>query len=228
MRDERGYTLVELLIGSMVSLIVLGAIMAMVQVATGNQDRVSAHVIANQRGRPVMDRIVNRLHTACVSSGLAPVQAGSTESSLILLSKSGADVSPLPNKYVIGIAGGVLSETVYPGLSGEPEEWTFGAAESPIQLLDGVGAAEVGEPPAAVPLFRYYAYEGGHVASTPLATPLSAESAAKTVQVNIAFNVAPSAESSTDPSAAVSLTDSATLRIEPASEDSSETNLPCV
>jgi hypothetical protein len=225
--DERGFTLVELLIGVMVSLVTLGVILAMVQVAIGNQDRVSEHVIANQRGRPVMDRIVNRLHAACVSSGLAPVLAGSTESSLILLSKSGSSVSPIPNKYVIELSKGVLTETVYPGLSGEPEEWTFGAAESPIRLLDGVSAAKVGEPPAAVPLFRYYAYEGGQVASTPLATPLSAENAAKTVQVNVAFNVAPSVES-TDASAPVTLTDSATLRIEPASEDSSETNLPCI
>jgi hypothetical protein len=228
MSDERGFTLVELLIGSMVSLVTLGAILAMVQVATGNQDRVSEHVIANQRGRPVMDRIVNRLHAACVSSGLAPVLAGSTATSLILLSQSGSDVSPVPDKYVISLSGGVLSETAYPGLSGEPEEWTFGSASSPVQLLDGVGTAQVGEPAEAVPLFRYYAYEGGHVASAPLPVPLSAENAVKTVQVNIAFEVAPSAASTANSSATVTLSDAATLRIEPASEDSSETNLPCI
>jgi prepilin-type N-terminal cleavage/methylation domain-containing protein len=228
MGDERGFTLVELLVGMMISLVVLGAILAMVRVAVGNQDRISEHVIANQRGRPVMNRIINRLHAACVSSGLAPVQAGSTENSLILLSKSGSAVSPVPNKYVISLSGGVLNETVYSGLSGEPEEWTFGSAQSPIKLLDGVGTAQVGEPAASVPLFRYYAYEGGHVAAAPLATPLSAENAAKTVQVNVAFDVAPSAAAVSNASATVTLSDAATLRIEPASEDSSETNLPCI
>lgn len=74
MSDERGYTLIELLIGSMVSLVILGAILAMVQVATGDQNRVTQHVNANQRGRPTMDRIIDRLHAACVSPGLAPVR----------------------------------------------------------------------------------------------------------------------------------------------------------
>jgi hypothetical protein len=227
-RDERGYTLIELMIGAMVSLVVLGAILAMVQVATGNQNRVAQHVYANQRGRPAMDRIVDRLHAACVSPGLAPVRAGSSNSSMIVYSKSGSAVNPTPNKYVIELAGGKLTETVALGGGTEPSNWTFGSASSPVQLVDGVGAAQIGEPPASVPLFRYYAYEGGHVATMPLETPLNEERAAKTVQVNIAFTVAPSAAASAVPGASVTLSDSATLRIEPASEDSAQVNLPCV
>ncbi len=226
--DERGYTLVELLVGSMVSLVILGAILAMVQVATGDQNRVTQHVYANQRGRPAMNRIVDRLHAACVSPGLAPVLTGSTESSMTLLSKAGSAVSPVPNKYVIALSEGRLTETVYPGTGGEPKNWTFGSPTGPTPFLDGVSTAKVGEPPAAVPLFRYFAYEGGQVATTPLPVPLSAENAAKTVQVDIAFTVAPSAGAVAEPSSLVTLTDSATLRIEPASEDSSEMNLPCV
>jgi hypothetical protein len=228
MRDERGYTLIELLIGSMVSLVILGAILAMVQVATGNQNRVSQHVIANQRGRPVMDRLINMLNSACVSPGLAPVREGSTESSLILYSKSGSAVSPVPDQHVISLAEGKLTETVAIGSGTEPSDWTFGAPSSPVLLLDGVGTAQVGEPAESVPLFRYYVYEGGHVATTPLPTPLSATNAAKTVQVNIAFKVAPSAASAGVTGAPVTLTDATTLRIEPASEDSAQTNLPCV
>lgn len=227
-REERGYTLVELLIGSMVSLIVLGAIMAMVQVATGNQNRVSQHVIANQRGRPVMNRIINRIHAACVSPGLAPVREGSSENSLVIYSESGSAVSPVPNKYFISLAGGSLTETVSVGTGTEPADWAFGSASSPVLLLDGVGTAQVGEPAESVPLFRYFAYEGGKVATTPLPTPLSAENAAKTVQVNIAFRVAPSVASAGVAGASVTLTDAATLRIEPASEDSAQVNLPCV
>ncbi len=228
MSDERGYTLIELMIGAMVSLIVLGAILTMVQVATGDQNRVSQHVIANQRGRPVMDRLVDLLNSACVSPGLAPVRAGSTESSMILYAKSGSAVSPVPNKYVVSLSAGSLTETVALGSGTEPSNWAFGTASSPVLLLNGVSTAQVGEPAASVPLFRYFAYEGGKVATTPLPTPLSAENAAKTVQVNIAFKVAPSAASAGVAGAAVTLTDSATLRIEPASEDSAQVNLPCV
>jgi Tfp pilus assembly protein PilW len=228
MTDERGYTLIELLVGSVVSLVILGAILAMVQVATGDQNRVAQHVYANQRGRPVMDRIIDRLHAACVSPGLAPVRPESSESSMILYSKSGSAVNPTPNRYVISLAAGKITETVEAGSGTEPSNWTFGAASSPVQLVDGVSTAKIGEPPASVPLFRYYAYEGGHVASTPLPIPLSPENAAKVVQVNVAFAVAPSAAASAEPSATITLSDAATLRIEPASEDSAQVNLPCV
>ena len=101
MSDERGFTLVELLIGMMVSMVVLAAILAMVQVATGDQNRVSQHVIANQRGRPVMNRILDRIHSACVSPGLAPVRAGSDENLMTLYSKSGSAVQFHPWQFTI-------------------------------------------------------------------------------------------------------------------------------
>lgn len=226
MSDEHGYTIVELLVGMMVSLVVLGAILMMVQVATGNQDRVSERVYANQRGRPAMQRIVDHLHSACVSPGLAPVRAGSTETLMILYSKSGDAVSPIPDQYTYSFSAGTLSESVAIGAGTQPSDWTFGTPSGPVQLLDGVGTAKLGTPATSVPLFRYYAYEGGQVAAAPLSTPLSEESAARTVQVKVAFTVGPSATAGSE--AAITLSDSATLRIEPASEDSAEVNLPCV
>ncbi len=231
MRDERGYTLIELLIGAAISLVVLGGILTVVQAATRSQDRTAERVAANQRGRPAMTRIIDRLHSACVSPELAPVLTGSDESSMVLLSKSGADVSPVPDKYVISLSEGALNETVYPGLGGEPEEWTFGSP-SERQLVDGISAGEEGDPPAAVPLFRYFAYEDanedGEVETVALETPLTEEEAARTVEVDVAFAVAPSSGGSADPNAPITFSDSATLRIEPASEDSAEVNLPCV
>jgi hypothetical protein len=228
MRDEGGFTLVELMIGSAVSLVVLGAILTMTQVAADSQNRVVQRTYANQRGRPAMDRIVDRLHSACVSPGLAPVRTGSTESSMILYSKSGSAVNPAPNRYVISLSGGSLTETEAAGTGTEPSNWTFGTPSSPYTLVNGVGAATVGEPPASAPLFRYYAYEEGHVASAPLPVPLSTEDAARTVQVDIAFSVGPTGGTPSDPGSPIVLTDSATLRIEPASEDSAQVNLPCV
>jgi prepilin-type N-terminal cleavage/methylation domain-containing protein len=229
MNDEHGFTLIELIVGASVSLILLGSVMAMVQVATHGQDRVAARVAANQKGRPAMTKMTDRLHAACVSPGLAPVQAGSTGESMILLSKTGSDVSPTPDRYVVSLSGGVLTEVAYPATGGQPPDWTFSETPSSSQqLLDRVAPAEVGNPAATVPLFRYFAYEGGEVAPEPLPTPLSEEDAARTVQVDIAFTVAPNGIGSADPETPVALTDSATLRIEPASEDSAEVNLPCV
>lgn len=228
MSDEHGYTIIELLVGAMVSLVVLGAILTMVQVATRNQDRVSERVYANQRGRPTMNRLIDRLHSACVSAGLAPVRAGSTETSLILYSKNGNAVSPVPDRYVISLSEGAITESVATGSGTEPSNWTFGSASTPVKLLSGVGTAKLGSPATSVPLFRYFAYEGGQVATSPLPTPLSEENAAKTVQVNIAFTIGPYTKATSDAGAPITLSDSATLRIEPASEDSAEVNLPCV
>jgi prepilin-type N-terminal cleavage/methylation domain-containing protein len=226
--DEQGFTLVELLIGSAVSLVVLGAILAMVQVAARSEDRLTEQVYANQRARPAMNRIVDRLHSACVSPGLAPVRPESTESKLILYSKSSSAVNPAPNRYVFELAGGKLTETTAVGTGTEPSNWSFGTASSPLRLLDGVTAAKVGEPPTSTPLFRYYAYEEGHVATSPLPVPLSAEDAARTVQVDIGFSVGPRSAGSAYSGVPIAVTDSATLRIEPASEDSAQVNLPCV
>lgn len=228
MSDERGFTLIELLVGAMISMVVFGAIVMLVQVATRNQDRVAERVYANQRGRPAMNRIIDKLHSACVSPGLAPVRAGSTETSLILYSRTGESVNPIPNQYKISLSEGAISETIAIGAGTEPSDWTFGTPSSPVRLVDGVGTAKLGSPAAAVPLFRYFAYEGGQVAAIPLPTPLSVEDAAKTVQVNVAFTVMPYSKATTDAGAAITMNDSATLRIEPASEDSAEVNLPCV
>jgi len=230
MSDEGGYTITELLVAMTASLVVLAAILMIVQVATRHQDRVAEQVAANQLARPAMTRVVDRLHSACVSPGLAPIQAGSTDSSMILLSKAGSAVSPVPNKYVISLTAGSLSETVYPGTGGQAQAWTYGSPSTPRQLVTNVSAASVGNPPAVVPVFRYYAYNGGEVEGTPLPTTpsgLSANDAARTVQVDIAFTVAPGAAAGEAENSIV-LTDSATLRIEPASEDSAQVNLPCV
>ncbi|MGC1850895.1 MAG: prepilin-type N-terminal cleavage/methylation domain-containing protein [Solirubrobacterales bacterium] len=231
--DEHGYTLIELLVGVMLSLLVLGAILTVVQVAVTNQDRTAERVAANQRGRPVMTRIIDRLHSACVAPKMTPVRAGSDDDSLIVLSKAGSAAVLSPDRYVIGLEGGALTEAVYPYASGEAPEWTF--AQTPgasTVLVDGIGAAAVGEPPQAVPLFRYYAYEDvdkdGKIETVPLGTPLSEETAARTVRVDVAFSVAPPSGTVKDPEGAIALTDSATLRIEPASEDSAQVNLPCV
>jgi Tfp pilus assembly protein FimT len=229
MSHERGFTVAEMVMGIAVFMIVLSAILAMVEVAVHNQDRVARRVAANQRARPLMTRLVDQLHSGCVAPAVAPVLAGSTASSIAFISKSGSTVSPTPDKYVVSFSNGALTESVYPATGGSPPTWTFsGTPSSTRELLKGVTNATAGSPSATVPVFRYYAYVGGELSATPLSTPLSAADAAKTVQVNVSFATQPATTSSQDPNSAVSLSDAAILRLEPASEDSAEVNLPCV
>ena len=231
--DERGYTLIELLVGTMVAMVVFGAILTVIQVSARVQADNAQRVAINQRGRPAMTRIVERLHAACMSPGLAPVQAGSGDDTMVLLSKPGADVTPMPDRFVIGLSGDTLVEEAFPATAGEAPDWTFATEPtSHFEIIDGIEEARLGKPAEPTPLFRYYAYEDanedGVVETVLLDTPLSEEAAARAVQVNIAFKVTASSGSADDSDGSITLTDSATLRIEPASEDSAQVNLPCV
>jgi hypothetical protein len=221
MRDERGFTVAELVMTIPVFLIVFTSILMMVQVATHNQSRVAKRVAVNQTARPELTRLIDHLHSACVAPGVAPVLQGSTANELRFISKPGSAVSPTPDKHIVTLSGGTLTESIYPG-SGSAPSWTYAPTPtSTRQLLTGVSS------PA---LFRYYEYEDGQVSTTPLPTPppngLSAGDAATTVQVAISFTYSTGAGN--DPNAPITLSDSATLRLEPASEDASEVNLPCV
>jgi type II secretory pathway pseudopilin PulG len=227
--DERGFTVVELMVGMMVGLLVLSAILGLVQVTSKNQARVATRVAANQRARPVMTRIIDQLHSACVSPGVAPVQPGSSDNTLIFISKSGSEVSPTPERHVVAMVEGDLKEFVYPAVGGAAPDWTFSSTPSSVRsLLSGISAGLEGDPAQSVPVFRYYAYVGGQVSTTPQATPLSGFSAARTVQVTVSFATPPTTNPTNDELAAITLSDSVTLRLEPASEDSAEVNLPCV
>jgi type II secretory pathway pseudopilin PulG len=226
MRGERGFTIIELMMSIAAFMVVFSAILMMVQVATKNQDRVAERVASNQRARPVMTALIDRLHSGCVAPAISPVQPGSSSSSIQFISKSGSAVSPTPDKHVVSLSGTTLSESIYPASGGSAPSWTFsGTPTSTRTLLTGVGPGQVDG--SAVPLFRYFSYVGGTVSTTPLAVPLSAQSATDTVQVNIAF-ASSVGSSANDPEGPLTIADSATLRLEPASEDSAEVNLPCV
>lgn len=228
-RDEQGFTVAEMLMSMAVFMVVFGTILAMIQVATHNQSRVARHVVADQRARPVMTAMIDKLHSSCVAPGIAPVLSGSTSSAISFLSKSGSTVSPTPDTRVVALGGTTLTEQVFPATGGSPPSWTFSnTASSNRTLLTGVTAAKAGSPSVSVPVFRYYAYTGGAVSTTPLATPLSSTDAARTVQVDVAFAVGGSDNATQDTNEPVSIVDSTTLRLEPASEDAAEVNLPCV
>lgn len=229
MRGERGYTLIELMVATAISLVVLSGVLVLVQVVTKNQARVSAHVAANQRARPVMTHLLDLLHSGCVAPGIAPVLSESSDTSLSVISKSGASVNPTPDKHIVSLSGSTLSESIYPATGGAQPSWTFATTPSSTRtLLTGVTQGKLGDPAVTVPVFQYFAYAGGQVSPTPLPTPLSLSNSAQTVKVAITFATSPTGAATTDPKAPITLSDSTALRLEPASEDASEVNLPCV
>lgn len=223
--DERGVTVVELLVSMLIGIAVLGAIVQLITTTAKSSGRVTERVVTNQLARPNFLRLMSELHSTCVSPGVAPIQAGSTGSSITFVHQVGRDVTVKPNKRTVTLnANGALTDTLYPYSSGSAPSWTFASTPSQVYtLLENVS------PIGTTPVFRYFAYSNGVIdEETPLTTPLSADDAARTVLVDVAFEVSPAqSQTSDEDGAPVQLTDSALLRFSPSNEDTSQAGLPC-
>ncbi len=227
--SERGITMVEMMVSVALGMIVILGIFALTEVAIRSSARTAARVDADQRARPVLQRLVDELHSTCIGPEAGPILAGSDENEIIFLHQTGSAVGPTPDRRVVTLTGSTLSESVYPSTGGEAPNWTFSPTPSSTrQLLTDVGPAALGDPPVLVPTFQYYAYDGGAVDPEPLDVPLTAERAPLTVQVTVAFSVAPRSTPVPDDLAAVSVADSILVRFSPASEDPTKVNGPCV
>jgi prepilin-type N-terminal cleavage/methylation domain-containing protein len=233
MRDQRGFTLVELLVSMMISVVVLLAIMAVVDVTTRGSARVASRVDADQRARVTLQRLFDELHSTCVAPNVLPVVASSNgylsdDNNLIFLEQSGSSVSPTPDEHVVTLANGTLTERIFPSTGGTAPNWTFASTpSSTTQLLTGVGPASSGG--STVPLFQYFAYQGAQLSTTPLPTQggLSPTDAARAVAVTVSFSVAPGSNGANDQHAAVTVSDTVVMRLSPASEAATEVNPPC-
>lgn len=222
---ESGITVVELVVAVAAGLAVLMGSFTMLNGTLRGAARTSQRVDANQRGRPVLTRIMDELHSVCVAPGIPPVLPGSSDSSITFLHKASGEVEPKPDKRVITLSAGTLSETVYPYLSGSSPNFAFSSSPTTTRLLTNVGSGVIDG--ATVPLFRYHSYAADGAGTTPLPTPLSATDAARTVQVTVTFSVSPQKTKVIEPGTAVTLTDTALMRFTPSAEDASSSNLPC-
>lgn len=221
-REESGFTLIELLVSIIAFIAVFSAIMMMVTVAVRNQDRISQRVGADQRARPLLTRITNNLHSACVAPRVAPIAPGSSSNSMTYISKSGSAVTPVPDRRVLTLSGTTLSEAVYPATGGSAPSWTFSGTPSSNTVLatrvTGTGGA----------VFRYYDYVNGALNPTPLPVPLSATNASRTAYVSVSLTVQPQRGTSNfDTKSPITLSDSVDLRLESAGQVTAQDNLPC-
>ncbi len=221
--DERGFTLVEMLVGMVIGIAVLGGVVTLVTVTARSSGRISERVAADQVARPMVQRVMTELHSACISPGLAPILPGSTGSSISFIHGTGAEVAPTPVKRTISLSGGDLGDAVYAKTGGTAPDWTFASSPtSTYLLLSRVGTI------GSTPLFRYYAYENGAISDTPLPVPLSSDDAARTVEVAMSLTVSPATSAtSAEAGTPIELTNSALVRFSPSNEDTEQAGLPC-
>lgn len=222
LRDERGTTLVEALVGLAAGGVVLAAIGTVLIVSLHGSDRISARVEANQRARITLNKIIDQLHSACVAPQIAPVQKESSGTQLSFIHQTGSAVALTPVLSKISLVGDTLTQSDYPATGGSAPTWTYATTpSSTTQLMTKISPIA---PSGSI--FSYYAYLGGQVAATPLQTPLTPEQAASAVKVTVAFTATPLSGAVNDPNGTASIQSSAILRLTPPSFTTG-TNAPC-
>jgi Tfp pilus assembly protein PilW len=222
-REERGVTVIELVVATLAGMTVFLGLTMVVVGAMHQTTRVSKRVHATQDARTVLHRIVTELHSACVSADVAPIQQNSSGTSMSFVYQTGSAPSLTPVLRQVTLTGSTLTLTTYNATSGSTPKWTFNSTPASTQtLITGVSAVS-----GSIPLFRYYKYENGLISTTPLSVPLSAANAAVAVQVNLAVKVSPPGSTVTDAKAAGIVQDSALLRFTPPAYNPAATNPPC-
>jgi len=220
--DESGTTLVELMVALMAGLVVISALTMVVLTTMHGTARIAARVEATQRARLVLGKVMDQLHSACVTPEIAPVKESSTGTLLRFVHQTGSAVSPTPIYSEISLSGNKLIQQDY-GVTGSAPNWSRGTATGgPKTLLTGVSAI-----PSSSSIFSYYQYSGGTISETPQTTPLSETGALLTVEVQAAMAVAPEHTPVADKGASDNVQNSATLRLTPPSFNEGSPARPC-
>lgn len=74
LRDERGFSMIELLIAMVSTVVVLAALVTILEVTYGQETRITDKVQADQTGRTAMNKIVEELHSSCTGFGAGAIQ----------------------------------------------------------------------------------------------------------------------------------------------------------
>jgi Tfp pilus assembly protein PilW len=224
LEDERGTTMVELLVGMAMGMVVLVGLTMTIIVVLHGTARVDARVESTDNVRVAVARVMEELHSACVSPQIAPVQEKSTGNSLVFWHAAAGEataVEPIPVKSKIAYSGGTLTQTDYAKTGGTSPNWVFSETGSERKLLTNVAPAT-----GSSVVFSYYKYESGALVKLT-ATELSKTEAEAVIVVKVALTASPKSTPVHDAGAAATVEDSATLRLTPPSFNEGASALPC-
>jgi Tfp pilus assembly protein PilW len=207
-RDERGTTLVEMIVGISMASILMFAMTMVIVVSMHASARSSAEVSSTQLSRNGLALIIQQLHSACLSPRVAPVWPESSGTKLVFTHSTGSEVTAKPVKSEIVLKEGTLTQYDYASTGSISPPWTFAEkATASKQLMTGVGPI----PPSAA-IFSYHSSANGQISATALLTPLET-AAASTIEVSVGISSAPSAQKRSNPSVSTHIQDSAILRL---------------
>lgn len=220
--DQRGTTIMELLIGMSMGTLVMLGLTGMVLLSMQSTAQVSKRVDSTQRARLTLTRLVDQLHSACIAPKISPIQKESTATSLRFVHANGSAVSPVPTLSVISLSGENLTQTDYAWKEGNAPFWTFKTTPTgTTTLMTKVKAI----PGRAV--FSYYGYSLGSLSESAFASPLSEVDALHTIQIVVALMTAPQKGTSTNEADPTRIQDGVSFRLSSPSYNPNAPSLPC-
>jgi type II secretory pathway pseudopilin PulG len=192
-RDERGFTLAELLVATTVGVGVLLAAFTLSTAFLHAQTRISDRSESIARGRTAMEQIVQQLRSqVCLGPGYPAITYG--DGSRITFYADLANRTFVPQQRDLTFASGALTERDYAGTqTGAQPAFSFASTPSRTRvILDRMQLQSSGG--VDVPFFRYYTFDGNDPIrpSRLLPTPLNANDAARVVQVTVSYAALPS------------------------------------
>ena len=254
LRDERGYSLIELMMATAAGLVVcltaFTILLTSLQFAQADSDRVDA----DQQGSVAMERIVQALASSCVAGqGSSPVIGSpadltgtgpylittprvppytvtgggpaSSASSITFLSTLSDLPNADPNEVTIYLSGsGSLMMATYPPVITTPPSWTFAASPSSTVTL----LARAALAPGQTGIFSYYGYDvtsDALVDSYSASPNVSQANAANVAKVGIQFQAQPT-DTNSSTGSAVNVADTVVLRLSAATNTPSTQTTP--
>jgi len=213
--DQRGFTLVELLVAMAAGLVVSGALFTILDVTLRQTTRTFSRIDATQRARTALETIGNEMRSACVENRVVPIHEGSTGNSVSFWSAYGNGVSLTPEKHTIAYnsAPGTLTDTTYPVdpvNGGFAPNWQASTTPTLTKtLLTNVAQS------GSTPVFQYFSLEPGAPSPLP-AAPLDEPNSERTVEVRMTLVVKPAGGTQQNTNLTPNtVTNSAVLRLTP-------------
>jgi prepilin-type N-terminal cleavage/methylation domain-containing protein len=187
--DERGFTLVELLMATVIGVVVLMTAYTMSDAVLHAQTRISDRSESIARGRTTLEQITQQLRSeVCLGPGSPAIAYG--DASHITFYADLANTTFTPTKRDLQFTGGTITQRDYTGSPavGTPP-FTFSATAARTRVIADKLLLQPG-----IPFFTYYSFDGGNPIrpANQLAVPLSAADAARVVQIRVSFSALPS------------------------------------
>ena len=206
MSDQRGMSLVELVVAMSIGVVILLAAFTVIDRGFQIQKETVDREDAAQRGRLAMDRMIRGLRSqVAVCPAKSAITAASPNSVTFTVDTSGG-VAPKRRILTFDPTAKTLTEASY-NTTGTTSPFSFVA--TPTQtgtLLNNVVAD------GTTPFFTYYKDDGTGVGSNTAFTPVTADDLAAIAMVGIAFANRPNAKTATDNKRAVTYNDSVFIR----------------